>query len=310
MTLAQGLLACMRWLIIVLVAVSLSGCTGGSDGFFIEEVNVSARSVQTATVLLDVEAVVGADATGDDWVLRVRAHDGRTGLLIASESQDLEKVEDARAGVFVVPIEVPREPSVRLEVQLLREHIVERFWNLHVQQLDLLPPDVQDVGVRVDHTDLNVRGVEAGRVDLGATLYLTNEGKQASPPLQAQVVVREVTTRMVTDESWLAVEPVPPGATAVARVDLDLPDEQEYTIETTLWRDSFIVGRSTESLAFGNGTAVARSIDLVYDRDLDDDRGHHGDSAGEGDDAASPGLPLLGLAAVLAVAAVVVRRRS
>lgn len=299
--------AFMRWFFLAFVVLALSGCTGEPERTSIEEVNVSARTVHAATVVLDVEAVVGAAATGEDWTLRVRAQDGRTGLLIASESRDLERAE-GRAGAYVVSIEVPREPTVRLEVHLLRDNLVERSAHLRVQQLDLLAPDVQDVGVRVERTDLNVRGVADGRVDLGASMYLTNEGPAGSPALRAQVVVREVTTRLVTDEAWLDVDPVPPGATALARLDLDLPDEQAYTIETTLWRDAFVVGRHAESLEFGkNGTAVARSVDLVYDRE--DDRGHH-DYGDEAEDAQSPGLPLLGLGAALAVAAVVVRRRQ
>lgn len=299
----------MRWFFLTFIVLALSGCTGEPERASIEEVNVSARTVHAATVVLDVEAVVGADATGGDWVLRVRAQDDRTGLVIASESRDLEKVRDARAGSFLVPIEVPREPTVRLEVQVLRENVVERSAHLRVQQLDLLAPDVQDVGVRMDHTDLNVRGVTDGRVDLGATLYLVNEGGEPSPALRAQVVAREVTTRLVTDEAWMDVDPVQPGATGIARLGLDLPDEQSYTLETTLWRDSFVVGRSLESLEFGkNGTAVARSVDLVYDRE--DDRGHYGDADESAEDAQSPGLPLLGFGAALVAAAVVVRRRQ
>lgn len=299
----------MRWLFLAFVLLALSGCTGDSESSSIEEVHVSASEVRTATVALDVEAVVGAGITGEGWSLRVQVEDSRTGLLLASESVLLSKVDDARAGSFTIPVEVPRTANVRLEVQVLEDGIVEQQWQVRVQNLDLLAPDVQDTGVRVDHADLNVRAVTDGRVDLGATLYLTNEGATASSPLRAQVVARETTTRLVTDEEWIDVASVPSGGTMLARLGLDLPDEQAYSIETTLWQDAFVVGRTAESLEFGkNGTAVARSVDLVYDAEEDRVYLGDGDSDAE-DDASAPGLPLVGLGAALLVAAVVVRKR-
>ncbi len=302
----------MKWIWTVLLVLALAGCTGhGYGSERIEDVSVTALAVHSSTVLLDVNVTVESGYTGEGWSIRVRAVDEATGLLAASATKPLDAVDDAKAVSVALSVEVPRKASSRLMVDVLDKGILVDQWYLQVRQLNLLPPDVEDIGVLVDHLDLNARGVANGRVDIDAALYLVNERTTASEAIMAQVVVREVTTRLVVDEQWVEVPSIVGGGTAIGRISLDLPDSQAYMIESTLWSESFVVGRASEALEFGkNGSAVARSVDLIYERDPDAESGQSPEFSRDSEDSANsaPGAPLLGLVAVLGAAALIYKR--
>lgn len=326
-----------RWAILgAAVALALlSGCLRDFEepgNLRILKLDLAADEVHANEVLLNVTSVLDNRDGGRSGhvTLEAKAYDQSTGFLIAENVADVGRVPGEKTRSVSIPLTVPREGSVRIEVVLKEDGKGEQQASIAASNLEGLKPDAYETGLTISEMDFIAREVKAGEVKVQCSLYFTNEGLADSEDLRVLVKAREVQTRLIVDTATLFTRAIGPGETIIRSANLSVPDDYNYFIEILIWRGDVVVGRdqgtvqlsnTTVELAEGNTLVVSNpdTSQLVYSRGsfdskvtLEEGSRYYGDPYGEDSAAAKkqsqPALGWLGVVAA-ALAAVVLFRR-
>lgn len=248
-------------LAVLLTATAAAGCLrdfedGERSRLRIEDVDVAAPTVTTGKVTLDVAPTL-VNRGGETGTINVtvKAYDDQTGLLVDTATTSLGTVPEEVTREPTLTVETPREHGVRLRVEIHEDDQLVQTGQVTVSNLGGLQPTVHDTPLGVGQMDFLVRDVSGGNgsaqdVRIETSVYLTNEGEEASDPVRMQAKAREAETSLLGDETWVSVPTVAPGATHVASVNLTVPDQHNYIVQVALWDGDFILerGRGTVQL--------------------------------------------------------------
>lgn len=310
----------MRGIAVVALAVCflLSGCLNEFDepqaaNFLrISGIDVSAPVVKSGTMTLAVNVTLdNTEAQSQDVRLVVKAYDRSTGLLVETNTADVGPIPEDRTVSVEVLLDVPRSSGYRIEVQVFEDDQLALQGTVTASNIDALEPNVFDTGLRISTMDFIVRNVTAGRVEIAAKVYVTNEGGDVSQALEMQVKAREVSTSLLADERWTPVPPVGTDETVPSEVTLSVPDEYNYLVEAILWDGNIIVERGSQAVQLlPNYTKDPDEEIVVTNPEVDDFvRGPGEGGRGDIDTTRSPGAGGLLLAiAILGALAITTRR--
>lgn len=305
----------LRPWVALLLLLPLTGCLNDfNDGVLqnrldIHAIDVAAPVVKSGAVTFDVRISVDNEmARSGDVALVVKAFDADSGLLAMTVERDIGPIERDMTVPVSASMELPRSAGYRIEVSLLQDGQVIQVRSVTVTNLDALPPNVHDTGIRVASMDFLVRNASDGRALITANVYVTNEGATESQPLRLQVKAREVSTGLLADEEWIELPSVPPEETHAHESDLDVAQEYNYEVEVVVWDGSFIVGRGSGAVQLLPTFERPNDTEIEVNKpDLSDftrersaaDR----DERSALEEAATPGLGILLAMAALAIAA-------
>lgn len=296
----------------VLLVSLLAGCTDFSDdqGLQVAGVDIAAPDVGAGRLTLAILPTLDNDGPRSGPVnVTVKAYDGQTGLLVGSTSQAVGRLDKDQTRTFEVLLELPRAPTYRLAIDIEEDGRLVYHATLDARNLNVLEPNTHETGLRIAASDFRLLTVTESRATVQASIYLTNEGADASRPLTLQVRAREERTLLVVAEEWTQVGAIRPDATRPINVTFEVPTGRDYAVEVTLWDSDIIVERGTGRIQFGPTSSPAPATGIVVSTptltDLLFDRGA---SANDSSSAKSPGIGL-GVVVALAGLALLVRRR-
>ena len=299
----------------------LAGCSShsGSGGLAISAIDLSAPEVGAGHVLLAVNVTLadaGKAAAGD--LLRAKAYDVSTGFLATTQEVPLAKGLPAAKPVTLL-VELPRQGTYRLDVQLLHGGKAVGAGSVDLRDLSRLQPTLHATGLRID-LDFQLAAANATRTDVVASAYLTNEARAASHPLSLQLKARDLRTGLVAAQVWAPVGAIGPDETRQANATMNVALGRDYDVEAVLWDGSVIVERGVGRVALSSlapplpaggassdprGTVASSPAgDLVFGQPS------IAPPASQGGKSSAPGLGLVAVVGVLAGAGLLLRRRQ
>lgn len=295
----------------------LSGCLNEFDeeeppNFLrISGIDVSAPVVKSGTITLAVNVTLdNLDAQSQDVRLVAKGYDQSTGLLVTAQSADVGQIPEDRTISVEVLLDVPRSSGYRIEVQVYEDDQLTIQGTVTASNIDALPPNVFDTGLRISMMDFIVRNVSGSRVEISAKVYVTNEGTTASQPLDIQIKAREISTSLLADEEWTQLPSVATEETVPTEVTLDVPDEYNYRIEAILWDGNIMVERGAQPVQLlPNLTKDPNEEIVVTNPNVDDFIRGPGGGGGSIDTARSPAAGVL-LIAIAVFGATALAARS
>lgn len=307
----------VRWSLVALLLLAplLAGCTDFDaerpvNYVFVQGIDVSAPEVGSGRLVLLVNTTVdNSMAPSGDLRLLTKAFDQSTGLLVQQVETPVPPLGKEETRIVSTRLDLARAPGYRLQVDLYQDDEVVRGAALDVGNLDSLEPNLYDTGLRIAAIDFEVLSTAGNRTSVRSTVYLTNEGRQGSRPLSLQLKAREVSTSLLAAQVWAQVGPVPLDATRAHNATLSLPDGYNYAVEAVLWDGDIIVERGVGHVQFAPATVVDPGQKVVVTRpDLDHFIDGSPGASEDGGENSTPGPGLFAILAVLALAAVLVRR--
>lgn len=191
--------------------------------------------------------------TAENVTVAVRAIDD-SGVLADSSTRargDLDSEGEHRVSQSVT---VPREGGYQMRVVLYADG----------ERVDVAEASVSGVaGLTPPHAASNVAfqqfgqqpsveytidAVDNGTATLGVTSYLTNRGDESESGIRISVTARHASAGVVADRAEATVGEIDPGRTETVATSVTVPDESNYYLDVTLWRDGVVLD-STRSAA-------------------------------------------------------------
>lgn len=287
----------MKALALALAAlVLLPGCIRQiEDAHYVSltRIDVSAPTVTSGTVVLAVNATLdnrGADSGA--VALVVKAFDTATGLLTLTNSTPASVVPGDRTVTREVRMPLPRASGYRIEVTVMEDEQAVQFGQVQVSNVQALPPNLHETGLRIGSMDFLVRNTTGGRARIEAKVYVTNEGTGPVTTLRMQVKAREVSTGLLADERATNVSGVGLEETKAFPVTLDVPGGYNYEVEAILWDRDFVVGRGSGHVQLLPTFTKDKDTEIVVTNPVISDfvRGDARGEAGAADRSYAPGV--------------------
>lgn len=227
----------------------------------LQEVSIAAGEVSGGRATLRVDTRLSHEGGPvENATLELRAADPASGLVVTTRRRSVGRVAASGERRVVVPLSVPREGDYRVETRLYAgdERVDEGATS--VAGVDALRPPSADSSVRFERypglgagaVEYSVRSAGEGRVELSVGTSLTNAG-DAETGLRVEVTAREAASGVVADRTSVDVGRVEPFHTVRVSGPLTVPDDHNYALEATLWKDGVVVGTAASRAVLAPG---------------------------------------------------------
>ncbi|MFT4885418.1 MAG: PGF-CTERM protein [Natronomonas sp.] len=221
----------------------------------VAETTLAAGDVTGETATLDVTTYVShRGGPAENVTVVVRATDAESGLVADSTTRELGTVRNDGEREVSLSVTVPREGGYEVATILYVDG----------QRVDMATASVSGVGalkpprVRTSvafhefpdrpSVEYRIASADGDRVTLDVTSYLTNGGDDPESGLRLVVTARHADAYVVADRAETTVGTVDPGLTVSPEVQVSVPDDNNYYLDVTLWRDGVIL-ESTRAAA-------------------------------------------------------------
>jgi PGF-CTERM protein len=221
----------------------------------VAETTLAAGDVTGETATLDVTTYVShRGGPAENVTVVVRATDAESGLVADSTNRELGTVRNDGEREVSLSVTVPREGGYEVATILYVDG----------QRVDMATASVSGVGalkpprVRTSvafhefpdrpSVEYRIASADGDRVTLDVTSYLTNGGDDPESGLRLVVTARHADAYVVADRAETTVGTVGPGLTVSPEVQVSVPDDNNYYLDVTLWRDGVIL-ESTRAAA-------------------------------------------------------------
>jgi PGF-CTERM protein len=289
----------------------------------VAETTLETGEVTGETVTFDVTAFVAhRGGPAENVSVVVRAIDD-SGVVSDTAREDRRTLEGDGEHEFPVPVTVPREGGYEIRTILYVDGERVDVASASVSGVEALTPPYAETNVgfhrfdRQPAVEYTIDSTDDGDVTLAVTSYLTNGGDEAESGFRITVTARHAAANVVADRAETSVGSVAAGRTEFVETAVTVPNESNYYLDVTLWRDGVVldsartaanldprrtvdVEERTESVAFEAG-------EFETDRD-GRPRGETEDAAGGAESQPGFGAPVAVVA--LLFGAVAARRWS
>jgi len=159
-----------------------------------------------------------------------------------------------------------------------------------------------------------IDSVEGGEATLRVRSYLTNGGDDSESGLRVAVTARHAEAGVVADRAETAVGSIAPGRTAGVETTVTVPNESNYYLDVTLWRDGVLLesARAAANLDPQRTVDVDEQTESVqFDAgEFETDRGAGGapERPEDGDAESQPGFGIAAAVVALSAAALAAGR--
>lgn len=233
----------------------------------ITDVDISADALSEGEALLTIITYIDNHGGPSENVsVLVKAFDSDTNLLtVENKTKVLGISSDERTSITRTKLKVPKEGGYKLEIVLFDGNKSVQSGNVQIQRLSMLePPSYAKVSIR--EIDFSVKGEKDNRVTVKTTLYIDNIGKDDTTGLHAFVKARDLSTRLIVDESWIDLGTLKHDATTTKTIDLNVINERNYNVEVQIWLGQKIVKQASSQVnlePFANKTEVISGSEVT-----------------------------------------------
>ena len=221
----------------------------------VSETTLAVGEVTGETATLDVTAYLAhRGGPADNVTVVVRATDADSGLVADTAKTDLGSVEGETEHEAPVSVTVPREGGYEISALLYVDGQRVDAARASVSGVSALTPPYAETNV-VFHrfaaqpaVEYTIQSSDGETTTLDVTSYLTNGGDTPESGLRLVVTARQSDSNVVAARTETTVGGIEPGRTATPSVELSVPENYNYYLDVTLWRDGVILD-STRSVA-------------------------------------------------------------
>ena len=306
----------------------------------LREPRVSAGEVggETAELSLDLR-LAHRGGPAENVTVEVQAIDTDTGLVATTVRKRLGRIPATSAGPgresrevrTRVNVSVKRQGGYRLDIRVYENDSRVATGRTTVRGVKSLVPDYADTPVEFHRfgereTSLpvisySIQDTENNRTALETQTFLTNRGDEPAGDLTLVVKARQVESNVVADEATVQVGEIRPGRTEAQTARLTVPADYNYYLDAILLRDDVVVGTATSSATLDPTRPVPENEtteevefnagDFASSPTPEPERADAGAEPPATATSSGPGFGIVvGLAALLALTAVLTRRRN
>lgn len=247
-------MASLLLIVTMFAAIIISGCMSKSvdaTPLRVTDIDIVPGNIKTSTIELKVTTYIKNN--GDETA----ATSKNTSLLLRAISTDKEFLTN-QTETFVgeIPkgktvnvtqvILLPKKGGYSLEAKLFEDGEEKDTGYRTVYDLQSLPADSQNTGLRIDGIDFMVRKAGEGKVIIQSDIYVTNSGAKPSQDYRLMVKATDIDSKLVADKQWSRTGIIAPDETAIRSINLSVPDRYNYVVDVLIWSNSTIVGQGTD----------------------------------------------------------------
>lgn len=221
----------------------------------VAETTLAAGDVTGETATLDVTTYVRhRGGPAENVTVVVRATDAESGLVADTTTRELGTVSDDGEREVSLSVTVPREGGYEVSTILYVDGQRVDTATASVSGVGALEPPRTRTSVSFHQfpdrpsVEYRIVSTDGDRVTLEVTSYLTNGGDDPESGLRLVVTARHADAYVVADRTETTVGTVEPGVTATSSVQVTVPDDNNYYLDATLWRDGVVL-ESTRAAA-------------------------------------------------------------
>ena len=317
---AQILFLKSLFLILFIIAFTFgSGCVKNFEEesyYNVKDMDISADRTGATFIDLNVTTYIEKyqGDTAKNTSLLVKAYSRESGLLEAQKEIKLGVIKKGDTRSVSQVLTLPKTGGYDLHCVLFEENVQKSDGEIKVYNLDALPAEVEEMGLKIPEMDFRVKEVQGGKVFVENDIYLTNEGREISKDFRMLVKVREMDAGLLADKVWAHTGEIKPEATVIQSVNLTMPDQYNYVVEVLIWNNDTIVERREGYIqlspivdAKDRNTTQAREIHTSeFENVVETGMVPEEESTGEKEGAPGFSLPL---SAILLCSAAILRRR-
>ena len=213
----------------------------------VTETTLETGNVTGETATFDVTAFLthrGGTATNVSVV--VRAVDD-SGVVADTARADRQRLEGGGEHEVPVSVTVPREGGYEIRTILYVDGDRVDVARASLSGVEALTPPYARSNVdfhrfdQQDAVEYTIGSVDDGDASLEVTSYLTNGGDDPESDVRIAVTARHAEANVVADRAESTVGTIDPGGTEAVDVTVTVPDESNYYLDVTLWRDGVIL---------------------------------------------------------------------
>ena len=243
-------------LIPLFAAIILSGCLGGSNEgpLKVKNIDLSLEKVTKDKVALNVTTYIENSGSSDSKPLSLstRVTNSDTGFLISKKDAPVGRVLGHKMANVSQSLDLPKTgDTYRIYAALMEDGVEVSGGSRTVYHLDNLPVDTAIVDLKIDSLEFMVRKANNGSVVIENDVYISNIGSNISSESDIMVKATEMDSHLVADKKWSKISGIAPDATAIKGINLTVPDQYNYQVEATIWRNG-------SQIAMGEGQVVLK----------------------------------------------------
>jgi len=243
-------------LILLSAVIALSGCLGGSEEgpLKVKNIDLSLEKVTRDAVKLNATTYIENTGNADSkpLSLSLKITNSNTGFLESKKDLPIGKVAGHKMVNISQSIDLPKKgANYDIYAALMDDGVEVSGGSRTVYNLENLPVDSAIVDLKVDSIDFMVKKASNGSVVIENDIYISNIGDRASPVSDIMVKATEMDSNLVADKKWSNISSIEPDATAIKGINLTVPDQYNYQVDVTIWRNG-------SQIAKGEGQVVLK----------------------------------------------------
>jgi PGF-CTERM protein len=220
----------------------------------VTETTLETGTITGETVTFDVTAfVTHRGGPAENVSVVVRAID-ESGVVADTTRAGPQTLADDGEHEIPVSVTVPRKGGYEIRTVLYVDGERVDVARATLSGVGALTPPYAESNVgfhqfdQRDAVEYTIDSTAGGDVTLDVTSYLTNSGDDPESGLRIEATARHATANVVADRADATVGTIDPGRTESIGVPLTVPNESNYYLDVTLWRDGVIL-ESTRTAA-------------------------------------------------------------
>lgn len=253
----------------------------------VEESTLQTSEVTAETATFDVTAYIQHHGGAAENVsVVVRATDEESGVVVDTTTRSLGALQESGEHDLTVPVTVPREGSYTIASILYVDGERTDVARTTIRGVEALTPPHADSRIEFHDfverpsVEYTIESVEDDTVTLSVWSYLTNTGDSAESDLRLEVTARQAESNVVAAREEVTVGSIEAGRTAPTEVTVTVPDEYNYYLDATLWRDDVVIDSTItaanldprETIAVNETREPVRFEAEAFETDRDPDR--------------------------------------
>lgn len=247
-------MASLLLIVTMFAAIIISGCMSKSveaTPLRVTDIDIVPGDIKTSTIELKVTTYI-KNAGGE-----TEGASKNTSLLLRAISTDKEfltnqtetfvgKIPKGKTVNVTQVILLPKKGGYNLQAKLFEDGEEKDTGYRTVYDLQNLPADSQNTGLKIDGIDFMVRKADEGKVVIQSDIYVTNFGAKPSQDYRLMVKATDIDSKLVADKQWSRTGIIAPDETAIRSINLSVPDRYNYVVDVLIWSNSTIVGQGTD----------------------------------------------------------------
>lgn len=241
-------------LVVVALAAFVPGFVAEPDSdepparFDVAETTLAAGEVTGETATLETTVFLRHQGgPADNVTVVVRATDAESGLVADTATHRYGTLEANGEREVPLSVTVPREGGYEITTILYVDGQRADVARASVNGVEALTPPYAESSVEFHRfadrpsVEYTIESAGDGAATLGVTGYLTNGGDDPESDLRLVVTARHADANVVADRAETTVGAVEAGRTATVETTVTVPDDHNYYLDATLWRDGVIL---------------------------------------------------------------------